>query len=290
MTAIDTTPIVVTEPGIYDMPDSVYHRDPVPDGSLSCSEAGKLLDLPARYHHAKLVGGEEYKDTFDFGKAAHRLVLGAGASVEVIDADDWRTKAAKEARDAARADGHTPMLAKDWAVVEAMAAQLRSHKLAMALLDPTRGAPERSLFWLDHDVWRRARLDWLPDIPDTGRLIVPDYKTTATAADHRSFGKAAASFGYHRQASWYLDAVGEVLDVHDAAFVFIVQERTAPYLVNVIELAPSAMAIGAEQNRRALDLYRECRERGEWPAFGPGVEMAQLPRWAEIQHEEDTEQ
>ena len=29
--------------GVYDIPEDLYHRDPVPGGSLSCSGAKKLL-------------------------------------------------------------------------------------------------------------------------------------------------------------------------------------------------------------------------------------------------------
>lgn len=277
----------VTEPGVYTIPEADYHRDPVPGGSLSCSEARKLLESPAKFHWARTVGGEEHKATFDFGKAAHALVLGVGCEVLVLDFPDWKRKAAQEARDEAYANGITPLLAKDWATVEAMAAALRAHELAAALLNPERGVPEQSLFWWDSSgVMLRSRLDWLPTVPETGRLIVPDYKTAA-AADHRSFGKSAASYGYHQQAAWYLDGVAAVLGVHDSAFVFVVQEKDPPYLVNVIELTASALAIGAERNRAAIELYVDCTERNHWPGYGPGVELAQLPRWAEIQHEED---
>ena len=37
-------PIVITEPGVYDVPFDEYLRDPVPGGSLSTSGARLLLD------------------------------------------------------------------------------------------------------------------------------------------------------------------------------------------------------------------------------------------------------
>ena len=45
--------MIIDQPGIYDIPEDQYHRDPVPGGSLSASGAKKLLadGGPARYRH-----------------------------------------------------------------------------------------------------------------------------------------------------------------------------------------------------------------------------------------------
>ncbi|MGW9447058.1 hypothetical protein, partial [Bacillus mobilis] len=45
MTATDERTLsAITRPGVYDgIPEAVYHRDPVPGGSLSSSGARKLL-------------------------------------------------------------------------------------------------------------------------------------------------------------------------------------------------------------------------------------------------------
>ena len=65
---------------------------------------------------------EEHAARFDIGTAAHSLFVGAGEETVVIDAPDYRTKAAKEARDRAHSYGATPVLAKDYARVVEMAA------------------------------------------------------------------------------------------------------------------------------------------------------------------------
>ena len=268
--------------GIIDTPEDDYHADPVPAGSLSVTEAKRLLDCPARYYYHKHYA--DHSAVFDFGKAAHAHVLGVGAPVDIIEADDWRTKAAKEARDESREAGRVPLLTKDWEHVEAMALQLRRHPLTAALLDPDRGQAEQSAFWFDR-IWRRCRFDWLPDVDPNKRLIIPDYKT-APRADARSFGRSAANFGYHQQAAWYLDGARHTLDVAEPAFVFVCQEKTEPYLVNVVELDPYAIEIGAALNERAVDIWVEARESGEWPGYGTEVEQVALPRWAEIAFEE----
>lgn len=280
--------MTIIDPGIYTVDDDAYHADPVDGGSLSCTEARLILDCPARLKHRRDTGPETKRE-FDFGHAAHALVLGVGAPVVVVDYPDWRTKAAKEARDTARAIGEIPVLAHEWAQVVDMAAVLRAHPLASKLLDPERGQPEQSLVWRDQSgVMLRCRLDWLPAIPPRGRLIVTDYKTTRSA-EPRAFGRAAATFGYHQQAAWYLDGVTRLLEVDDPAFVFIVQEREAPYLVSVFELDSTALLIGAERNRHAIRIYQQCRESDTWPAYTDtdGVTLVSLPRWVETIHDEE---
>jgi hypothetical protein len=279
MTAIDG-------PGIYDLPEADYLNDPVTEGSLSASGAKLILDCPAKYRHRQ-TAGQEHKDHFDFGKAAHGLILGAGADVVVFEFDTWRTKDAQQAKKDAQADGAIPMLAKDWTIIQAMADQIRAHPIAAALLNPERGRPEQSLVWHDR-IWRRARLDWLPDQPDTGRIIVPDYKTAADASA-TGFAKAAANYGYHQQASWYLDGVRALLGVDDAAFVFIVQEKDAPYVVNVVELTADFLAIGEWRNEVAVSRYIECSETGVWPGYATDVQRIPAPRWLEIEHEQQIE-
>ena len=41
----------------------------------------------------------ENKAAFDLGSAAHALFVGHGAALDVIQADNWRTKAAKDRSD-----------------------------------------------------------------------------------------------------------------------------------------------------------------------------------------------
>lgn len=277
-------------PGVYDIPEDVYHSDPVPGGSLSCSGARRILDCPMKFRWER--DHPVYKDVFDFGQAAHRQVLGAGYDIDVHAFPDWRTKAAKEAKEQSRANGSVPLLTADWETIQAMAAAIRAHPIASALLDPARGGqPEQSLIWRDAQtpVTLRCRLDWLPPVPESGRMILPDYKTSADAR-RPAFSRSVANFGYHQQHAFYVDGVSAVLGVDDPAFVFIAQEREPPYLVAVYELDPYAVTIGRERNRRAVDLYLECRSTGVWPGYSNEVETISLPRWAEMAHEAAMEQ
>lgn len=281
----------ITRPGVYDdIPEAVYHRDPVPGGSLSSSGARKLLapSCPALFRHEQ-DHKQPHKKVFDLGSAAHELVLGEGPGIVQIDATDMRTKAAKEQRDAAYAEGKIPLLPKEYEQVQAMAAELKRHPIAGRLFQPGTGRPEQSLFWKDPGtgVICRARLDWLPTQVKGKRLIIGDYKTCRSAAP-ADLAKAIHEHGYHQQDDWYR-AGCRALGIGDAdtSFVFIFQAKTAPYLVTVVELDLVARKIGAERNRRALETYARCVESGVWPGYDDDIHLLSLPVWAERQHDEE---
>jgi len=280
--------MTVTAPGVYTLSEDEYHADPVPAWSLSASGARRLLppSCPARYRWER-DHPPEPTSAMDLGTAAHQLVLGAGAEMEVIDARDWRTKDARELRDKAHAAGRTPLLTHEWEQVEAMAAAIRAHPVAAALLDPETGQPEQSLVWQDDltGVWLRSRLDWLPH-PDGGRMIVTDYKT-CRAADYDSLSRSMHGYGYHLQAAWYLEAVRALDLAADPAFVLLAQEKEPPYLVVVAEPDPYALRVGSRLMRQAIDTFAACVEADHWPGYTDDVLSLSLPAWAARRHEDE---
>jgi hypothetical protein len=267
----------LTVPGVYDMPEDEYHAHP----ALSSSGARKLLppSCPALFHHER-ENGQKHKREFDFGHAAHLLALGAGPELHVVDASNYQTKAAREDRDAAYARGEVPLLPDEFDKVQAMAAALRQHPRAGQLFAET-GVAEQSVFWTDHEtgVQCRARLDYL-----TNRIV--DYKTT-TNVHPGHIAKAIDNFGYHQQADFYLMGAIELdLVAPDADFTFVFQDKNPPYLVTVVELDDTALKIGNERNRLALEIFRDCTETGIWPAYGDGIHVISLPAYAERRHYE----
>ena len=254
---------------IHDLDETEYHTH---KGSLSVTGAKTLLRAPAKYLWQ--LHNPVHKDVFDVGSAAHKMVLGVGAEIVVVDADSWRTKAAREEQAAARAEGKIPLLTEDHQRVLNMADTLSSHRLAMRLLSD--GAPEVSAFCTDEPtgVLRRARFDWL------GSAVLTDYKSAASS-EPEEFVKAAVRFGYHMQAAWYLDIAAD-LDHPASAFAFIAQEKEPPYLVTAIELPPELVDVGRARNARARERFRDCTDAGRWPGYIPDDEFAtpSAPRWA----------
>jgi hypothetical protein len=278
-----TEPTVITEPGTYtEIDDATYHADPVPESSLSVSGAKRILDAPARFAWDR--DHKVYKKAFDFGHAAHEKVLGRGPEIAIVPVDvlakdgGLSTTAAKKFVADARARGAVPLKASDAAIIDDMAARLLEHDAARELL--AEGVAELSLFWRDIEtkVMLRARLDWLTAMPNSGRPVVVDYKTTARSCDPERWGWEAGDYGYHMQDCWYREGLSLAHDADDPAFLFIVQEKNPPYLVSVCELDEDAREVGAQRNRVARRVYLDCMTRGEWPGYPPHIHAVSIPR------------
>lgn len=275
--------MTITKPGLYpDLDEKVYRAQ---HEWLSVSGAKKLLppSCPAKFKAT--LGVEEHKPQFDVGKAFHAKVLGDGAEVVVVDADSWRGKEARDARDAAYEAGKVPLLASDAAVVEAMAEAVNAHDTAPLLFQG--GGAEVSAFWVDEatGVQCKARFDYLPEPTPGRRLIVPDLKS-AVSADPGEFSRAAARYGYVMQQCHYSSALRHLGVSDDPAFLFVVVEKEAPHLVNVGQFASADdIRYTAAALDKALRLYRDCLATDTWPGW-PGVTDLTLPTWHLYQLEE----
>lgn len=262
----------MSAPGIVDLSDVDYFAHP----ALSHSDAKLLLDSPARYRWVK-DNPRPYKPEFEFGHVVHELVLGVGGGIVIVDAADWRTASARAERDAALTAGRAAILAAEYDEAAACADAVRRHPIAARLLDHLDHA-EQACIWQDGDVDRKAKLDGV-----CGRFGI-DLKTTFDASTD-TFGRTAGKYAYFSQDAWYRDALRACHGIDDPAFLFIAVEKHPPYLVNVIALDPYDVELGARRNRRAIDLYRQCRDTDTWPGYGDGINQAQLPRWAETAEE-----
>lgn len=274
----------ITTPGVYDgIPDADYHADiHVPGGSLSSTGARAILRSPAHYRWA--LDHRVQKATFDVGHAVHSVVLGVGMKVDVVDAPDWRSKAAQAARDESYASGRTPLLAGAYTEVTAMAASVLAHPVARRALE-TPGKREQSVYAPDPQtgVWLRARFDHLPDVCNADSPAV-DLKTSVSA-DPNAFGRSAADYGYDVQSEWYQHVLRLARGDEATAFVFVVVEKSEPYLVSVVELDAEFAAIGRARMRRAIDTYAHCRAADDWPGYEPITHLAGPPRWLAYQEE-----
>ena len=122
----------------------------------------------------------EAKTDFDLGVAAHLAVLEPERQADgivLIEAGDYRTTKAREARDAARAAGLVPLLPYQFDIVRAIAGSIRAHPIASEAFRD--GEAEVTLIWSDPEtgIPCKARPDYLPA---HGRWIV-DLKTSESA-------------------------------------------------------------------------------------------------------------
>lgn len=266
-------PVVVTG-----LDEDEYHAHP----ALSASGAKRLLPpgCPAVFAWER-ENGRPNKPQFDLGHAAHQVALGVGKPIYRIHAEDWKSPKVRAEAEQARGEGFTPLLVKDVRVVLSMAKALRRHPVASRLFDPEFGDAEVSVFWHDerYGVDRRCRFDWLPHTVDGRALIVGDYKT-AVSSEPEAFARQAATYRYHMQAAWYQDAAAVALGVVDPGFVFIVQEKTPPYIVTPVALSREAVEVGRARNHAALERFADCTAAGVWPGYSDEVVTVDLPVWA----------
>lgn len=270
----------------YGLSDVAYHADPVEGGSLSRTGAAKLLSCPAAFKWWR-DNPSGTTASFELGKAAHHYVLGTGAPLVSVDAPDWRTKAAQQARDEARSVGAVALLERDYELVAEMAAAMEQHE-GVQQLRARGGQPEATLIARDPrtGVVLRCRVDWLPEPDEYGDVTIWDYKT-ARSADPREFARSAAEYDYALQAVWYSGLVrltGHARRVH---FRFVVQEKTPPYLISVVAINPLQLKFAETQARTAIDTYAYCTETNQWPGYVPedSVATVSLPFWWELKAE-----
>lgn len=268
-------------PGIYQIPAAEYHADPCPEPSLSSSIANILLTRSpyhAYMHHPKLGDAiHEESSRFDLGKAAHSMLLeNNDTSIEVIQADDWRTKEAKTKRDEARLRGKTPMLEHHYIdvikMVQAAREFIAKSELA-GIFD--NGLAEQTIIWREGDLWCRARPDYLT----LDWQINLDYKT-ATCAEPDYFGRHMANMGYDVQQAFYQRGLRAIGGGPTSSFVFLAQEIEPPYACSLHSLSSLAIDMAEEKVERAIADWGTCLRSGIWPSYPHNICYQQPPAWA----------
>jgi hypothetical protein len=276
------------KPEFLKIPLSEYLNDPAPapEPSLTRSLIVTLLGgspAEAAYQHPKINlahDGFESNKAMDTGTAAHALLLEGREVFEVIDAADFRTKAAQEARDAARAAGKVPMLPEAYREVQAMVL-VAQDKLRRAGINLDAGMAERSIVW-QSGCWLRTRPDW---VSDDGRTVI-EYKTTAsTPAD---WTRNLYAKGYDIQAAMHRSGVAAATGKEPPRVIFAVQSTEAPYSMFFRELSGLYYEIAHRKIARAVDIWQKCIEARQWPDYGIEAEVVDPANW-QITAEEERE-
>lgn len=281
----------ITAPGIFpDCPTADYFADPCPAPSLTQSVAKILLEqspLHAWHAHPRLNPDYRHDDDrkFDVGNIAHALLLGRGKSIVVLEFDDWRTKAAKEARDEAAAAGKLGVLGKHFAkadrMVKAAREQLEQRELGH-LFTEGNGNGEIVTAWQEGNIWLRQMIDWLtPDM-----MTFADYKTTDMSVAPHLLGRQMVTAGWPIQAAMALRGL-RLLSPEPKGicrfYFFIVQETAAPYCLNVVEIGEGPLVMGGKMLDTAVERWRACMKADRWPGYPAEIVTPELPGWFEQQ-------
>ena len=279
MTAINT-------PGIYEaIPEAAYHADPCPAPSLSRSVLRLLVrrsESHAYIAHPKLggladtdPGGDEIAD---YGSAAHAAFLQGHSIIKRLDYPDWRTNAAKAAREQAYADGCIPLLTKSHSRCMRLIEVLEDFRLKTGAF--THGKPEQTLAWqdgpTDGSVWCRARVDWLPDEPSAPPW---DLKTTSGAAMLGPWSRIAFDGGYDLQDAFYGRGLEILRGEPPEPMKFCVVEQKPPFGISVFEFSAIARELADEDVRQGLRLWDKCLSANRFPSYPWDTQMVDPAPW-----------
>ncbi|MEU1787046.1 PD-(D/E)XK nuclease-like domain-containing protein [Streptomyces sparsogenes] len=265
-----------------------YHAD---RGSISSTGLRSILapGCPAQFKWER-DNPQPPKREFDLGNAVHTAVLGEGHDIVVVDYPDWKKADARATRDALYDEGKVPLLPKEKKQVDAMAEAVRRHPVTGPLFAPGTGIAERSIWWTDPATGVRCRVrpDWLKQLP--GLTLCVDFKTCRDA-NPEAVSRAIRDHAYHQQDPLYLDGIEAAgLAPDGARFIFVFQQKTAPYLITVRELVMQDRDIGRARNERALRIYADCLATDTWPDWtGPVTEIPpiSMPSWDTIRQAEE---
>lgn len=212
----------------------------------------------------------------DLGSAAHDVLLGGYDATRVVvisGVDNWRTAAARQARDEARANNKLPILEKH---AEGIHRIVQSAKTALerAEIAVDWSKAEQTVIWQEGETWCRCR----PDL-HTDKFVL-DLKTTENAAPASWIRSTLAGAGYDIQGAWMARGLYELTQVNRDV-VFIVTEIEPPYATSLIGMDPAWMDLARRRIDRALETWRKCMKSGRWPAYPDTVAWAEPPAYLE---------
>ena len=249
---------------------------------ISASDLKRMVKSMALWKYEKDHPDENDNEVFQFGRAYHKLML------EPDDFDnefvvspkfDRRTKEGKAAYEefVKESEGKEVITEETYQKLLEMQIALYNTPFVKLLI---KGEHEKSFFWTDEKsgVPCKCRPDSFGEIK--GNYVCIDLKTTQNA-ETQAFMRDAIKYGYDIQAAHYCEG----LEIHykkPFKFIFIAQEKTAPYLVNVLEADAYFMAAGKEVKDVLLERYKECLEKDEWPGYmdeSIGINSLSVPAW-----------
>ncbi len=263
--------------------DAEYFADPCALPSLSQSIAHLIVSQAPIYAwqaHPRLGGApRESSEEQDQGKLLHSLLLGKGANVEIINADSYRTNAAKAAREAAVAAGRVPMLAEKYSALAETATQIRA-RLADQGIELS-GESEVKLEWTERgthgDVLCRGMIDHL--ILDRG--IIYDVKKIRSAHP-KVCARHMIEYGYDVQHAAYTSAVAKLRPQLEGRIemVFLFMEMEPPYSIVPAQPDGTMRELGWMKWNRAVNVWERCLLNNHWPGYTDSVVSLSAPPWA----------
>lgn len=263
------------DPGIYeDMPFDEYK-------AIDAVNASSLAAVERSTFHWDYMRRNPPPATraLEFGSAFHAMILEPEEFKRNYDRNpygNWRTKVAREYRDALKEQGKiaiadnpdasSPWEAGDWFALQQMKLNLDDHETAPGLLN---GRRELTIVWEDpdFDILCKGRIDCRNDVWN----FLVDLKTTQDASK-REFMRSVIKWGYDAQAAFYMDGWEDVTGGKAAkSFVIVATEKVPPFETACYAISPEFISRGRGIYKQALSKLRKALQEDDFKSYDQGL-------------------
>lgn len=239
---------------------------------LRCSHVKEIVKSPAHFYNAWKAEQKDSK-AFDEGRAVHSVLLEQSLDkyIKRPDGIDGRTKEGKAKLEELSSSGKTVLNAD---VFDSLYSRLESFtKSTEAMKIYNNAEIEKSFYALDplSGLHLKAR----PDIYKPG--FIADVKTTSNIA---YFEKDIIRYGYHIQAGYYSLVTRLITGVKTKEFIFIAQEKNAPYGIQVFSINEEQLEQLEAKARELVMRVSVCIRENSFPSYDDIKREITLPAFA----------
>ena len=145
----------------------------------------------------------------------------------------------------------------EFEMIEQMTMKLMKDSTIKTLLSG--GEKEKIITW--HNEAHNVNCKGMLDCYKKGPNIIVDLKTTQDAS-YNGFRRSIMKYKYHKQAAFYMDAIGA------DEFYIIAIEKSPPFNMNVIQIGEDLIEDGRYMYNQELEIYNYCTKHDYWPGQG----------------------
>lgn len=169
----------------------------------------------------------------------------------------------------------------DYETIEEMAKAVLSKKKVHNLLkDIPEHWREVSLYWQDDSgVVCKGRLDAYSEELD----CIVDLKTTKSAHP-TAFGRSILSYGYYRQAAYYMRGA-RACGLQPKHFIFIAIEKEPPYATGIYRITDASLKFAEQEINSLLARYQRAVSTNKWPDYGTEILDIEIPMGLNIEEQ-----
>jgi len=224
---------------------------------LNASSLKQFAKSPAHYK-ASLIAPEKKSTAFDIGTLVHQLVLEKTKGWAIVEGNR-NSKSVKEMVETAKSLGKIAIKPGEDEAILKMADSVASNYYGQ-YLGRDADCSELAGFVEDPEtgLLLKAKFDYAPK---SGNILF-DLKTAQDASPAK-FKWSAKDFGYDIQAVHYMH-VAKLCGLDYEQFIFVVVEKTAPYLTASYILEDETRERAEHKYRMILEQFKACSDANDF--------------------------